>query len=212
MPRFILAFLILSVLMFTGFAQSKKKPGIDERIDKLNKELSLTPEQSAQLRPILEYEQKEMESVRELNKEDRRAVNDARKNLREQTDRQILGLLTDEQKESYKKLQAEKPQNPRLRELQKQLDLSPAQVQQLGPIMDKYQKEMEQLREDSDGDRKKMRKEMRSIREKEHKEISALLTDEQKDAYDEMLKEQKEQRGERGGKRGGGRRGGGSRF
>ena len=209
MNRIVLTVLILAIFAFAGYAQPKG-PSVDERLNELKQELSLTKEQSDKIRPILEHEHKEMENVRELNKEDRRAVNEARENLREQTSRQILGILTDDQKASYQKLRAAKPQDPRLQELQRQLDLSPAQIQQLAPIVEKYQQEMHELRENSNGDRRKMREEMRSIRENEQKEIKEILSDEQKEKFDELNEERREKRGRRGGRPGG--RNGGSRF
>jgi|GEM_PF-7071639 len=209
MSRIYSAFLLISLMMLSVYAQPKK-PNIDERLEKLKQELSLTPEQSEQLRPILVHEQKEMEKVRELNKDDYRAVTDARKALQEQTDKQMLAILTDEQKALYSELKLKTPENPRLQELQKQLDLSPAQVEQLVPIMDKYQQEMRELRESSDGDRRKMRKEMRSIRENEQNEIKEILSDEQKEKFEELNEERREKRGRRGGRPGGRDRG--SRF
>ncbi len=74
--------------------------------------------------------------------------------------------------------------------LGKQLSLDSATVVKLTGIMEKYQKQMMDKREELQGDMDGMRAAMMEIRDSQTKDIKALLTDEQAKKYDDIMKEQ----------------------
>lgn len=87
----------------------------------------------------------------------------------------------------------------RLDRLSKELNLTKDQQDKIKPILEDEQKQMEELRSSSGGERPDMSK-MRDIRKSHDEQIRAVLTSDQQTKYDEMQKRMME--------RGGGRRGG----
>jgi hypothetical protein len=76
--------------------------------------------------------------------------------------------------------------------LGKDLGVDSATVAKLTTIMEKYQKQMMDKREELQGDMDGMRAAMTEIRESQTKDIKALLTEEQAKKYDEILKQQQQ--------------------
>ncbi len=76
--------------------------------------------------------------------------------------------------------------------LGKQLSLDSATVVKLTAVMEKYQKQMMDKRNELQGDMDAMRAAMGEIRENQTKDIKALLTEEQGKKYDEILKQQQQ--------------------
>jgi ribosomal protein L7Ae-like RNA K-turn-binding protein len=76
--------------------------------------------------------------------------------------------------------------------LGKQLGLDSTTIAKVAAIMEKYQKQMMDKRNELQDDRDGMRAAMTEIREKQTKEITALLTKEQAKKYEEILKEQQQ--------------------
>jgi hypothetical protein len=76
--------------------------------------------------------------------------------------------------------------------LGKQLSLDTVTIAKVAAIMEKYQKQMMDKRNELQDDRDAMRAAMTEIREKQTKDITALLTKEQAKKYEEILKEQQQ--------------------
>jgi hypothetical protein len=76
--------------------------------------------------------------------------------------------------------------------LGKQLGLDTTTVAKVAAIMEKYQKEMMDKRNELQGDMDGMRAAMMDIREKQTKDITALLTKDQAKKYEEILKQQQQ--------------------
>ena len=76
--------------------------------------------------------------------------------------------------------------------LGKQLGLDTATVAKVAAIMEKYQKQMMDKRNELQGDMDSMRAAMMEIRENQTKDIKALLTKAQAAKYDEILKQQQQ--------------------
>jgi hypothetical protein len=76
--------------------------------------------------------------------------------------------------------------------LGKQIGLDTATIAKVAAIMEKYQKQMMDKRNELQGDMDAMRAAMTEIREKQTKDITALLTKEQAKKYEEILKEQQQ--------------------
>ncbi len=76
--------------------------------------------------------------------------------------------------------------------LGKQLGLDSTTVVKLTAIMEKYQKQMMDKREELQGDMDGMRAAMTEIRDNQTKDIKALLTEDQAKKYDDILKQQQQ--------------------
>ncbi len=83
--------------------QGPKKPTVDQRLKNLDDALLLTPEQKKNIRKILQDADTRMKKIFEQNKGNRQAMRAAARDQREQTNIQIMNLLTDKQKVKYKK-------------------------------------------------------------------------------------------------------------
>lgn len=95
----------------------------------------------------------------------------------------------------------------RLDRLTKELNLTKDQQDKIKPILEDEQKQMEELRSSSGGQRPDFEK-MRDIRKSHDEQIRGVLTSDQQTKYDEMQKKMME-RGGPGGRRGGDRPNGG---
>jgi len=98
------------------------------------------------------------------------------------------------------------PMSPddQLKRMTKDFDLTADQQGKIKPILVDQQKKMEDLRNDSSGDRQAMRGKMMQIRQDTNDQIRALLDDKQKEKFDK----QEQQREDRGPNRRGGGPGG----
>jgi periplasmic protein CpxP/Spy len=85
----------------------RQMPSVDDQIKHLSKKLNLSDDQQAKLKPIFEDQHKQMEAIHSdssLSREDRFSKMQA---LRQSTDAQIKGVLTEEQQKSFDKMRAE---------------------------------------------------------------------------------------------------------
>ncbi|MGH1365722.1 MAG: hypothetical protein ACRBF0_19330 [Calditrichia bacterium] len=199
--KYLIKAILFALIIIIPASALQDKPTVNKRLNHLQQELTLTEAQTEQIRLILENEESELNRTHELNKDDMRAVNQARKSQKKQTNQQIMNVLTDDQKKTFSTMKERRADDPRLRELKEKLQLSEEQVEQITPVLSNTRKEMETLREESGGDRREIRGKMRSIRDRQDKQIEAFLTEDQKEIFAKMKNERKE-RGPRGGKGG----------
>lgn len=113
--------LYFAVLLFLGYsiparaqdtgaqssapAQSEMHHGQrGSRLESLSKELNLTDEQKAKVKPILEDEGKQMKAVREDSSLSQEQKHDKAKQIHETTHSQINDLLTPEQQQKFAQL------------------------------------------------------------------------------------------------------------
>ena len=94
------------------------------------------------------------------------------------------------------------PMSPdeRLKQMTKDFNLTGDQQSKIKPILVDTQKKMEDLRNDSSGDRQSMRSKMMQIQQDTNAQIRALLDDKQKETFDkrEQEREQRMQNRRRG--------------
>jgi Spy/CpxP family protein refolding chaperone len=83
------------------------------------------------------------------------------------------------------------PMSPddRLKQMTKDFDLTADQQAKIKPILVDQQKQMDDLRNNSSGDRQSMRGQMMKIQQDTNTQIRALLDDKQKDKFDQMEKD-----------------------
>lgn len=84
-----------------GNEQGMRRPGVEQRLQRLSQELNLDDQQKAKIKPILEAEHKQMEALRSdssLSPEDRRAKF---REIHENTLKQMNPILTPEQQEKF---------------------------------------------------------------------------------------------------------------
>jgi Spy/CpxP family protein refolding chaperone len=87
--------------------QRRGMPSVDDQLKNLTDRLSLTDDQQAKIKPILEDQRTQMQALMKddsLSPDDRRAKG---RSIRESTDTKIRGVLTDDQKKKYDALQQE---------------------------------------------------------------------------------------------------------
>ena len=80
----------------------------DQRLKRMTKELNLTADEQAKIKPILVDEQKKMQDLMNDSSNDRQAMRAKMMQLRKDTNDQIRALLDDKQKETFDKLEAER--------------------------------------------------------------------------------------------------------
>jgi periplasmic protein CpxP/Spy len=96
---------------------------VDDQIQHLSKKLNLSADQQAKLKPILEDQRKQMETIHSdtsLSREDRFSKMQA---LRQSSDTQIKSVLTDDQQKSFDKMRAD--QQDRMKQWHKGGDNAP---------------------------------------------------------------------------------------
>ena len=91
----------------------------------------------------------------------------------------------------------------RLQTMQKELDLTDAQMKEVEKIFQDSRDKFMQIRDQAQGDRSKMREMMFEMRKENDKKIEALLTDEQKEKFEEYKAERDERMKNRMNRRGG---------
>lgn len=102
------------------------------------------------------------------------------------------------------------PMSPddRIKQMTKDLNLTADQQGKLKPILETQQQKMQDLRNDTSGDRDSMRGKMRQIQEDTNKQIRDVLDDKQKETFDKQEQERQQRmqnrRGGMGGPGGGG--------
>lgn len=103
-------FTLLTVLALLGFGSMSAQRGdkrpqmsVEQRVEKLKKELNLTDDQVKQVTTLYTDFQKKMQSAEKGNREQMRAE-------RDKLNKQVEAVLTDEQKKSFKKMQTQRPQ------------------------------------------------------------------------------------------------------
>jgi Spy/CpxP family protein refolding chaperone len=98
------------------------------------------------------------------------------------------------------------PMSPddQLKRMTKDFDLTADQQAKIKPILVDAQKKMEDVRNDSSGDRQTMRQKMMQIRQDTNDQIRALLDDKQKEKFDKQQQERQDRpQNRRGGGPGG---------
>ena len=98
------------------------------------------------------------------------------------------------------------PMSPddQLKRMTKDFDLTADQQAKIKPILVDAQKKMEDVRNDSSGDRQAMRQKMMQIRQDTNDQVRALLDDKQKEKFDKQQQERQDRpQNRRGGGPGG---------
>lgn len=98
-------------------AQRPDSAEVKERLDKISKELALTPQQKDQIKPILQQEVADLRAVKEKHKGDASAAGkeSAKKEawaVHQKYSPQLNAVLTPEQQAKWKKMKEEKMKNP----------------------------------------------------------------------------------------------------
>jgi len=94
-----------------GGQRGPGRQSVEERLQTMTENLGLTPAQQAQIKPILEDTQQQMQAIMKdesLSREDRGSK---MRSLRDATDQKIRALLNDEQKKKFD--ERRKEQGPR---------------------------------------------------------------------------------------------------
>ncbi len=80
----------------------------DERLKRMTKDLNLTADEQAKIKPILVDAQKKMEDARNDSSADRQTMRQKMMQIRQDTNDQVRALLDDKQKEKFDKQEQER--------------------------------------------------------------------------------------------------------
>jgi periplasmic protein CpxP/Spy len=80
----------------------------EDRLKDLTKQLSLTDDQQAKIKPILEDQQKKMDDLRNNSSGDRQERGQKMQQIRKDTNDQIRAVLDDNQKTKFDKMEQER--------------------------------------------------------------------------------------------------------
>ena len=83
-------------------------PSAEQRLKHMSDRLSLTSDQQAKIKPILEDEQKKMEDARNNASGDRHAMSEKFQQIQEDTAKQIGSILDDTQKKKFDEMEKER--------------------------------------------------------------------------------------------------------
>ncbi|HEY7616894.1 MAG TPA: hypothetical protein VH744_08830 [Terriglobales bacterium] len=111
MKRFIsLITMIVLVASLASFAgEHGKKMTVEEKLGWMAKELNLTADQQAKLKPILEDQQKQIEAVWQDTSLSDEAKKAKKTEIKSSTNTQIKALLSTEQQEKFASLHQQQP-------------------------------------------------------------------------------------------------------
>jgi len=106
----VFAVMVLSVLSVSQAFAQRDSARVLQRLDDLQKALSLTVDQTAQITPILFDAQAQGRKIREDYGEDREGARDAMREQAQKTDARIQALLTADQIKKYDEYKKERRQ------------------------------------------------------------------------------------------------------
>lgn len=200
----LILFLLLTLIAISPLLAAEKDHVANE-LERLNEKLSLNETQISQVEQILQENHKQAMADRKANKGDREAMQAANQKRDDLKNKQIAALLNGDQKVVFDDMIAFRASlDPRTRGLVDYVGLDDTQAEQVADILATSREEMEEMRYNMDGDRRKMREVFRKHREETDEKIVALLTDDQQKLYQEYQEQLRERRGREGrGNRGG---------
>jgi periplasmic protein CpxP/Spy len=88
--------------------QQHRMPSPDQRLQHMTKMLNLTPDQQEKIKPILENEQSQMQSMRQDTSMSRQDRMSKAQQIRQSSDDQIKQVLTPDQQQKWSQMQQER--------------------------------------------------------------------------------------------------------
>ncbi len=82
----------------------------NDRLKQMTKDLNLTADQQAKIKPILEAQQQKMQDLRNDNSGDRDSMRGKMRQIQDDTNKQVRDLLDDKQKDIFDKQEQERQQ------------------------------------------------------------------------------------------------------
>ena len=177
---------------------------LDHRMEKLTQKLALSDKQAREVRSILSSAQTERLDIRSRHKDDRAAAKPELQALHERTSAELKKVLTADQFAQFEQLKGKHGKKhgkkhggkQRLERLERELALSPKQVEQIKAIHQARHAEAKEIIAKA-GSREAARPELKALRQSSKQEVRALLTAEQQVKFD-ALKERHDKQGKRG--------------
>lgn len=178
------------------------------RLDRMSQFLSLSEDQKARIKPVLESEKQQMQALKQdssMAREDRRAkAMEIHKNTMDQI-RPVLN--SDQQAKLEQQMQRMKDRRgkggrmgdpqARFERMSEFLSLTDDQKVKIKPILDNEAQQMQALRQESSSDR---RAKAMELRKNTLDQIRPILNSEQQAKLDQQIQRMREHRGKRGGR------------
>ncbi|KAA3611289.1 MAG: hypothetical protein D8M58_15075 [Calditrichaeota bacterium] len=103
-----ISILVLFSVTIACSQERGRRFSLEDQIKNLKENLELTDEQVEKIKPILEKQREQMQEMRDNFDGERSEMREAMTEIREETDKKINEVLTDEQKEKYQEIQEER--------------------------------------------------------------------------------------------------------
>ena len=201
----------LALMLFAGATQAQSKqdsawhgrPGGREMIAK---QLNLSADQKAQMKTIHENQRKDMEALKTQSLTADQ-LKTQRQEIHKKYQQQMQSVLTPAQRDQVAKFRAERQKNgaangqwkkngqafrQRNAEIQKQLNLSQDQKDQLSKMRADVRSQMQSIRNDQSLTQDQKKEKMHSIMKDQREKFKSVLTKEQQDKLKELRKEHKD--------------------
>lgn len=189
----------------------KENSGQKQRFGQMNQrfksELNLNETQEKQWDEIHSKYRNEFKNLRSEAAEARNEKMEKAKEIADELDKEVLSILDDDQKETYKELAEEnrkkaiakynsrnskKTGKSSFIQMKTELNLSEKQTQQWDAIQEDYKPKFKEIRDSGQPGSAETKKEIIALFEKKNAEILAILDSEQKVKYSQFVEERKQ--------------------
>ena len=193
---------VIILLQMTGSVQAQQPDRVEQRLEQLQRELQLSAEQTQQIRTILENAQKQAEAARQEYRGDRVSARKATEDRQKMTDQMILNVLDKKQKATYQSMMSSRGRNRGLDALITRLKLTPEQATRVEIIWNESRDKIAKLRQQRGmRDHREMMRTIRDIIHERDKKIEKILNKEQKNEFNKIKDERRQNMGQRRGNR-----------
>ncbi len=193
---------VIILLQMTGSVQAQQPDRVEQRLEQLQRELQLSAEQTQQIRTILENAQKQAEAARQEYRGDRVSARKATEDRQKMTDQMILNVLDKKQKATYQSMMSSRGRNRGLDALITRLKLTPEQATRVEVIWNESRDKIAKLRQQRGmRDHREMMRTIRDIIHERDKKIEKILNKEQKNEFNKIKDERRQNMGQRRGNR-----------
>ncbi|MCP4569254.1 MAG: hypothetical protein GY841_16895 [FCB group bacterium] len=188
-----LTLFILFVGMLTGSITQAVEPTAlaDAQVMSMSRDLGLSQEQEVKSLTIVSEHLTQMLEKLNTAGNDPRSTRDMIRSIEKEAKKQIVDLLTEEQRAAFKQAKYKLLPSPRILELNERLDLTMTQVEQIELVLNEYRPEKDKSKRESENAPKQPRKEMEKHGKERDAKILEILTDEQKEIFQDMKKKRK---------------------
>jgi Spy/CpxP family protein refolding chaperone len=113
MKKINLVLFLLLTFILSAAVSAQRRPDIDDRMKKMDKDLDLSDKQYSEIKSILEDQQKKVMKLREEADGDRKMMRERAMKMMSETEDRICKVLTEDQQKKFRKNLEERRKNRR---------------------------------------------------------------------------------------------------